>query len=51
MAKVFQKLRENQLYVKREKCSFAQESIKFLGHMVDHGHIKIDLEQVRAIQE
>ena len=29
LAKVFQKLRDNQLYVKREKCSFAQESIKF----------------------
>ncbi|KAL0533706.1 hypothetical protein IC582_027747 [Cucumis melo] len=25
LQKVFQKLRENQLYVKREKCSFAQE--------------------------
>ena len=51
LAKEFQKLRENQLYVKREKCSFAQESIKFLGHLVDCGHIKMDLEKVRAIQE
>ena len=51
LTKVFQKLRENQLYVKREKCSFAQESIKFFGHMVDRGHIEMDLEKVRAIQE
>ena len=51
LAKVFQKLRDNQLYVKREKCSFAQGSIKFLGHVVDRGHIKMDLEKVRAIQE
>ena len=28
---VFQKLRENQLYVKREKCAFAQTRINFLG--------------------
>ena len=51
LAKVFQKLRDNQLYVNRKKCSFAQESIKFLGHVVDHGHIKMNLEKVRAIQE
>ena len=48
---MFQKLRENQLYVKREKCSFAQESIKFLGHVVERGRIRMDLEKVRAIQE
>ena len=51
LAQVFQKLRENQLYVKREKCSFAQESIKFLGHVVERGRIRMDLEKVRAIQE
>ena len=51
LGKVFQKLRENQLYVKREKYTFIQESIKFLGHVVDHGHIKMDLDKVRVIQE
>ena len=45
LAKVFQKLQDNQLYMTRQKCSFAQESIKFLGH------IKMDLEKVRVIQE
>ena len=49
LAKVLQKLRENQLYVKRKKCSFVQESIKFLGHVVDHSHIKMDLEKVKTI--
>ena len=37
--------------MKKEKCSFAQESIKFFGHVVDRGHIKMDLEKVKAIQE
>ena len=37
--------------MKREKCSFAQERIKFLGHIVERGRIRIDLEKVRAIQE
>ena len=51
LIRVFQKLRENQLYVKREKCSFAQERIKFLGHIIECGRIRMDLEKVRAIQE
>ncbi|BBG96903.1 transposable element gene [Prunus dulcis] len=34
LQKVFQVLRENQLYVKREKCSFVQEEVEFLGHKI-----------------
>ena len=37
--------------MKREKCAFAQERIKFLGHVVERGHIRMDLGKVRAIQE
>ena len=48
---VFQKLKENQLYAKLEKCSFAQERIKFLGHIVDQGSIRMDQDKVKAIQE
>ncbi|XP_060968532.1 uncharacterized protein LOC133036063 [Cannabis sativa] len=48
---VFQKLRKEQLYVKREKCSFAQKSIKFLGHIVEHGKIRMDMEKVRRSKE
>ncbi|KAL5554916.1 hypothetical protein UlMin_037152 [Ulmus minor] len=48
---VFQKLRENQLYVKREKCAFAQTRINFLGHIIEHGQIRMDMKKVRAIQE
>ena len=29
---VFQILCDNQLYVKKEKCSFAQQKVLFLGH-------------------
>ena len=48
---VFWRLRDHQLYLKREKCAFAQERIKFLGHVVERGHIRMDLGKVRAIQE
>ena len=34
LEKVFDRLRYNQLYVKKEKCGFAQTEIKFLGHMI-----------------
>ncbi|KAJ7951825.1 Retrotransposon protein, putative, Ty3-gypsy subclass [Quillaja saponaria] len=36
---VFNRLRENQLFVKREKCSFAQKRIKFLGHIIEEGRV------------
>ncbi|XP_043813663.1 uncharacterized protein LOC110612552 [Manihot esculenta] len=39
---VFEKLRENNLFVKKEKCAFAQTRIKFLGHVVEQGKISMD---------
>ena len=48
---VFEQLRQHQLFVKQEKCSFAQECIKFLGHIIQHGGIRMDMEKVREIQE
>lgn len=34
---VFKVLRENSLYVKREKCSFALQEVSFLGHWIGGG--------------
>ncbi|XP_050374592.1 uncharacterized protein LOC126792152 [Argentina anserina] len=48
---VFQRLRDNKLYMKREKCSFAQDTIKFFGHIIERGRIRMDMEKVRAIEE
>jgi len=48
---VFDKLRQNQLYVKKEKCAFAQKSIIFLGHVIEHGKIRMDSDKLKAIQE
>lgn len=44
-------LKENQLYVKWEKCSFAQEEVSFHGHWIGHGQIWMDRKKVQAIQE
>ncbi|KAA0060093.1 uncharacterized protein E6C27_scaffold39G00090 [Cucumis melo var. makuwa] len=51
LQKVFQKLKENQLYVKREKCSFAQEWINFLGHVIECGRIGMEEGKIVAIRD
>jgi hypothetical protein len=33
------------------KCSFAQTKIKLLGHVIEHGRIRMDPAKVQAIQE
>ncbi|RVW29301.1 Retrovirus-related Pol polyprotein from transposon 17.6 [Vitis vinifera] len=48
---VFQRLRENRLYVKQKKCEFAQEEITFLGHKISAGLIRMDKGKVQAIME
>ncbi|KAJ4971910.1 hypothetical protein NE237_005009 [Protea cynaroides] len=48
---VFKVLRDNQLYVKKEKCAFAQEEVMFLGHKVGGGTLAMDNSKVRAIKE
>ncbi|WRX27655.1 Reverse transcriptase domain - like 10 [Theobroma cacao] len=40
---VFERLRQHQLYVKGEKCSFAQLEIPFLGHIIVEGRIRMDM--------
>uniref|UniRef100_A0A3Q7EXF3 CCHC-type domain-containing protein n=1 Tax=Solanum lycopersicum TaxID=4081 RepID=A0A3Q7EXF3_SOLLC len=50
LCKVFKILRDNELYVKREKCSFAQPTVHFLGHTVSHGEIRMDSDKIDAIK-
>ncbi|KAE8687867.1 Detected protein of unknown function [Hibiscus syriacus] len=51
LRRVFQVLRENELYVKEEKCSFAQKEVSFLGHFVGGGKLQMDRDKIRAIVE
>ncbi|KAL0180387.1 hypothetical protein M9458_025829 [Cirrhinus mrigala] len=48
---VFQRLLENQLYVKAEKCKFHSKSVTFLGYVVSAGEIKPDPAKVKAVAE
>ena len=49
LRKVFKLLRQNKLYVKKEKCSFAQGEVGFLGHRIKDGKIMIDEIKIKAI--
>ncbi|KAL0430431.1 UNVERIFIED_CONTAM: Transposon Tf2-11 polyprotein [Sesamum radiatum] len=49
--KVLTRLHEHELYAKVFKCSFAQETISFLGYIVERGRIRMDSKKVQGIEE
>ena len=49
LRKVLSKLREHQLFVKKEKCKFAHQEILFLGHKVSKGMVMMDEGKVQAL--
>ncbi|KAL0461175.1 UNVERIFIED_CONTAM: Retrovirus-related Pol polyprotein from transposon [Sesamum latifolium] len=51
LRQVLARFREYELYAKVSKCSFAQETISFLGHIVERGCIRMDPKKVQAIEE
>lgn len=44
-------LQDNELYVKKSKCSFAQPEVDFLGHKIRDGKLIMDKGKVQAIAE
>lgn len=49
MKKVLARLRDNQLYVKGEKCEF-HVSVKFLGYMVSSEGVEMKETRVNAVR-
>ncbi len=49
LRKVFQRLRENKLYAKLEKCEFEVTKVDFLGHRRTQEGLKMDDHKVKAI--
>jgi hypothetical protein len=49
LRKVFQRLRENKLYAKLEKCEFGMTKVDFLGHRIIQEGLKMDDHKVKAI--
>ena len=48
---MLQRLLENRLYVKAEKCEFHVPSISFLGYIISQGQIEMDPAKVSAVAE
>ena len=48
---IFKILRRRKLRLNAAKCSFGVGSSKFLGYMVTHCGIEVDLDQIRAIHD
>jgi len=49
LRKVFQRLRENKLYAKLEKCKFGVTEVDFLGHRITQEGLMMDDHKVKAI--
>jgi hypothetical protein len=49
LCKVLQKLRENQLYAKLNKCEFWVTKVSFLGHIISAGGISVDPSKVKDV--
>jgi hypothetical protein len=49
LCKVFQRLRENKLYAKFEKCEFGVTEVDFLRHRIIQKGLKMDDHKVKAI--
>jgi hypothetical protein len=48
---VFQKLRESNLILNREKCEFYKVELKYMGHTLSQDGIKVDSEKIKVVQE
>jgi hypothetical protein len=46
---VLQKLRNNQVYAKLNKCEFWLKEVSFLGHIISEGGISIDPSKVKDV--
>ena len=46
---IFEILRRHKLQLNTSKCSFGVGSGKFLGYMVTHRGIEVNLDQIKAI--
>ena len=48
---VLQVLQENDLYLKPEKCEFAQEKLNYLGFIIEEGKISMDPTKIQGLKE
>jgi hypothetical protein len=47
---VFQTLREHKLFLKQSKCSFGEESVVYLGHVITDAGVAMDPAKITAVE-
>ena len=45
----FERLRQHKLQAKLKKCEFGKQRVKYLGHIVGSGELRVDSEKVAAV--
>jgi hypothetical protein len=48
---VIQILKEKQLYAKLSKCFFGVKEVEYLGHIVSHGGVKVDPNNIKSMMD
>lgn len=51
MCQVLQRLQDNDLFLKLEKCVFEQSAVEYLGLIVLHDHLSMDPVKVTGIAD
>ena len=51
LGSIFEVLRKNKLRLNASKCSFGVSSSKFLGYIATHRGIKVNPDQIKAIND
>jgi hypothetical protein len=49
LSTVFELLRANHLYVRKEKCNFGQQRVNYLGHVIDRDGVAVDPDKIHAM--
>lgn len=49
LKQVLDQLRKHQFYLKQSKCSFAQNSLEYLGHIISDQGVSIDSNKIAAM--
>jgi len=48
---VLKLLEEKQLYAKIFKCFFGEQEVEYLGHIVSHEGVKVDIRKIKTIKK
>lgn len=51
LSQVFHKLSQHQFHAKMSKCSFAVETINYLGHIISAGGVQAEPDKISTIQQ